>query len=199
MKYINQLDYPDVPYITRQTLEDETERERGKYTTAATSACGLCSAIMVLDRLLPNAEFTLNEAIQMSYDAKANLRIGTDYNKFVPVFAEKFGLEFEMTNDPDRMLYCLRTGGCAVALSTGDTKDRIGVFTHTAHYIVIINEERDGRLAILDPANKPGKFDEPGRKGKVEVKNNICFSDVQTLLDELSHGKDPGFCLFWRK
>ena len=199
MKYINQLDYPDLPYITRQALEDETARECGKHTTAATSACGLCSAIIAADRLQIGAEFTLQDAIQMSYDTKSNLRVGTDYKTFAPAFAEKFDLELEMTNDPERLRYCLRTGGCAVALSTGDKANRVGVFTHTAHYIVIINEERDGRLAILDPANKPGKYEEPGREGKVEVRNNICYADMQVLLEELSTGKDPGFYLFWRK
>ena len=199
MKYINQLDYPDLPYITRQTLEDEAAREYGKHTTAATSACGLCASIMVADRLQVGAEFSLPEAIQMAYDTKSNLRVGTDYTRFAPAFAEKFDLDLEMTNDPERLRFCLRTGGCAVALSTGDKEDRIGVFTHTAHYIVIINEERDGRLAILDPSNKPGKYEEPGRIGKVEVKNNICYADMQVLLEELSTGKDPGFYLFWRK
>ena len=198
MKFINQLDYPDMPYVTRQDLEDPEAREYGKGTTAATSACGLCSAIMVVDRLLVNTDFTLSDAIQMSYDLRANRRAGTDYKIFVPAFAEKFGLEWEMTNDPERLRHCLRTGGCAVAESGGDRDGYIGVFTHTDHYIVVIGEQRDGRIVILDPAFKEEKYQEEGRKGKVEVNGVFLISEMQYLMEDVSN-RDPGLYLFWRK
>lgn len=198
MKFINQLDYPEIPYITRQDMEDEEARAKGKKTTVATSACGLCSAIIVVDRLLVNVDFTLEEAIQMSYDLKANRRIGTSYRIFAPALAERFGLELEMTNDPERLRYCLRTGGCAVAESGGDREGYIGIFTHTAHYVVVIAEQRDGRIVILDPALKEGKYDEEGRKGKVEVKGDLLISDMKYLLGDIE-GVKNGFYLFWRK
>ena len=100
MKFVNQLDYPEVPYITRQEMEDEASREKGKKTTVATSACGLCSAIIVVDRLLVNTELSLEEAIRLSYASKANLRIGTDYTVFAPALAERFGLDLEMRTIP---------------------------------------------------------------------------------------------------
>lgn len=198
MKYINQRRYPDIPYVTRQGLNDEEAREYGKHTTAATSACGLCTAIMVVDRLLVDAEFTLAEAIELAYETRANLIAGTDYKIFAPAFAERFGLEVEMTSDPERLRFCLRTGGCGVALSTGDRPDRVGVFTHKAHFVLVINEERDGRLAVLDPSYQEGKYDEEGRKGKVEYKNGIALCEMNVLTEELST-QDPGFYLFWRK
>ena len=51
MKYINQLNFPDIPYVTRTDLEG-AEREKGLNTTIRSSGCGLCAAIMVADRLL---------------------------------------------------------------------------------------------------------------------------------------------------
>ena len=198
MKYINQLDYPHMPYVTRQDMEDPKDREYGKTTTVATSACGLCTAIVVVDRLVANAEFTLQEAIQMSYDLKANRRIGTNYQIFAPALAERFGLELEMTNDPERLRYCLRTGGCAVAESCGDRDGYIGLFTHTAHYINVIAERKDGRIVVLDPALKAGKYEEEGRKGKVEVDGVFLLSEMQYLAEDVANLKDA-FFLFWRK
>ena len=46
MKYINQREYPDWLYVTRTDM-DEEQRERGRVTTVASSACGLCAAVMV--------------------------------------------------------------------------------------------------------------------------------------------------------
>ena len=86
MKYINQLEYPRWPYINRTNM-DEAEREAGKAKTIATSGCGLCAAVMVADRLLTNITFNLQDALQLSYDTKANHKAGTDYKIFAPAFA----------------------------------------------------------------------------------------------------------------
>ena len=110
MKYVNQKEYPDWLYITRVDMEG-ADYEKGRTTTISSSGCGLCSAVMVADRLIPDSNFELKDAIRMSYDCKANHRRGTDYTRFAPVFAEKYGLDLEMTNDPERLRYCLRSGG----------------------------------------------------------------------------------------
>ena len=198
MKYINQLEYPDISYVTRYELEGE-DKEKGKTTTVRSSGCGLCSAIMVLDRLVPNAEFSLEEAVQLSYSCEANHRRGTDYKRFAPKFAEKFGLELKMTNDPEKLRDCLRTGGAAVIHIKGDRDGHIGVFSHGGHYSAAISEERDGRIAVLDPSYKEGKYEEEGRKGLVEMKNDfIAICDMQVIVDDTAPA-DPSFYLFWRK
>ncbi len=197
MKFINQQDYPHIPYLTRTKLEGE-EGEKGKRTTVKTSGCGLCSAIMVLDRLLPNREFTLEEALQMSYDVKANEGLGTSYKRFAPAFAEKFGLIWENTADPERLLYCLRTGGAAVINVAGDQNGTPGLFSHVGHYVVAIAIEPDGRLAILDPHYSEGRYEEEGRKGKVEVKHGvIALCKPELLFDDVKK-TTPGYHLFWR-
>lgn len=197
MKYINQLLYPHIPYITRWAMEGE-DREKGSKTTVRSSGCGLCAAVMVADRLLPNSEFSLMDARDLSYAAEANHLKGTDYARFAPAFAEKLGLSWEATDDPEALVRCLRTGGAAVVHVAGDRDGHIGLFTHGGHYIAAISEAPDGRIVILDPSYKQGKFEEEGRKGLVEMRNGVlalCALDV--LAAEISE-KHPGFHLFQR-
>ena len=65
MKFVRQLDYPHWLYITRTGHEGE-EFEKGKTTTMATSGCGLCSAVMMAHQLIPNCQFELQDALDLS-------------------------------------------------------------------------------------------------------------------------------------
>ncbi len=196
MKYVNQKEYPYWLYVTKV---NEENMENGVNTTISDSGCGLCSAVMVADLLNPNSEFGLKDAMQISYDTIANHRAGTDYHRFAPAFAEKQGLELEMTNDPERLRFCLRSGGAAVIHVKGDRTGYVGVFSHGGHYAVAISEERDGRIAVLDPSYFKGKYEEEGRKGMVEMKNDvIALCDIQVIIDDTAPA-EPSFYLFWRK
>ena len=145
------------------------------------------------------SDFSLNDAIQLSYDVKANYLRGTSYKRYAPAFAERLGLRVELTNDQEALRHCLRTGGAAVLNIGGDYEGYVGVFSHGGHYVAAISEEPDGRIAILDPSYKVGKYEEDGRKGKVEVKNKVlCICDMQVLVEDTTR-RDPGMYLFWRK
>ncbi len=200
MKFINQLDYPHWLYVTKTDL-DEEQQARGRVTTVANSACGLCAAVMVADRLLPNCDFDLRAAIDLSYEVKANHKAGTDYRRFAPAFAEKMGLRFQASADMEEMRRCLRTGGAAVVLVRGDRDGQVGLFTHEGHYIVALNEEADGRFALLDPYLYDGKFDEEGVKGKVELKNGVialCSAEILAEEAEEADKTSGPYYLFWR-
>lgn len=198
MKYVNQLDYPDVPYITRTELTGQ-EHEKGKTTTVKSSGCGLCAAVMVAHRLIPNCQFELEDALALSYEVKANHKSGTRYSRFAPAFAAKLGLEYRPTDEVEELKKCLTSGGVAVALVCGNTGKRVGLFTHRTHYIVLLGFERDGRVAVLDPSYKEGKYDEDGRRGKVEMKNGvIALCDVNEIVLDRIEGRTL-FHLFWRK
>jgi len=199
MKYLNQLEYPHWLYVTRTDMEDEKDREWGKTSTIRSSGCGLCSAVMVADRLIPNCGFDLKDALDLSYEVKANYKRGTNYARFAPAFAEKLGLKLEMTRDTEALINCLRTGGAAVFLARGDRDGQVGLFTHGAHYVAVINEEPDGRLAILDPSLKDTKYTEEGRVGKVEVtRHGIVLAEAKYLVEE-AHATSIPYYLFWRQ
>lgn len=197
MKFINQRDYPHWLYVTQTDMEG-ADKEWGKTSTVFTSACGLCSAIMVADRLLPNCDFDLNQAIALSYEVKANYRRGTCYKRFAPAFAQKLGLQQEASEDIRDVLRCLHTGGAAVALVGGDRDGRPGIFSHQGHYVAVIAQERDGRLVILDPYLYDGKFEEEGRKGKVELRDGVvALCQPEILAGDVSVKSTP-YYLFWR-
>ena len=197
MKFINQRDYPHWLYVTRTDMDGE-DKAWGRTSTVFTSACGLCSAVMVADRLLPNCDFDLNQAISLSYAVKANYRKGTSYVRFAPAFAEKLGLQLETSENIEDVLYCLRTGGAAVALVAGEPEGKSGLFTHGYHYVALIAQERDGRLVILDPYLYDGKFDEEGRAGKVTLRDGVvALCTPEVLAGEATTQYTP-YYLFWR-
>ena len=198
MRYVNQKEHPEMPYITC-TDPKHPRHERGKTTTICTSGCGLCSSIMVADRLLVDYKFDLEDAIALSYELGTNRGLGTARDYF-PVFAERMGLRHEMASTLEEVKNCLRTGGAVIAHVAGDQGDRIGIFSHVGHYVVVINFEPDGRVAILDPALTPGRYEEEGRVGKVEVKNGFVSVCSPEDLHADTEFRQPGaYHLFWRK
>lgn len=156
---------------------------------------------MVADRLrVDDGKFEIEDARQLSYDTGANHSIGTDGEIYFPAFAEKFGFEFKRSDKPEDLLHCLRTGGAAIVLVSGDHDDYHGVFSDRwGHYIVAVSEERDGRIAVLDPAYEEGCYDREHRKGKVEVlQPGFGRCSLQVIKEEMQASKMP-FYLFWRK
>ena len=193
MKYINQLDHPHMRYITRT---DPEYGDSGKTTTIKSSGCGLCSAIMVADRLLPDYKFELTDAIDLSYEIKANHGRGTD-PLFFAEFAKKLGLDYKKATTTEELIHCLQTGGAAV-VHVGKVEGRVPLFTKGGHYMAVIGVERDGRLAILDPSYFPGKYDEEGRQGKVEMSQGVVSLCTPEILAEESSMKKTPYHLFWR-
>lgn len=205
MKFINQNDYPDMKYLT---VTDKPGDPYGTSTTVKSSACGLCSAIMVLGMLRPDASFTVEEAVQLSYDTHANHQLGTDGKIYFPAFAEKFNLRYRSTNALSDVEECLRTGGTAIALVANRAEEGyVSVFTRKEHYITIIGKRCDGLFEILDPNLYEGKFEEPDRKGRVQLMGQIALTDGDVLTAETekivrrSENADltKAYHLFWRK
>ena len=198
MEYVNQKEYPYWLYNTRLGQCDE-EKEKGKTTTIASSGCGLCSAVMVAHRLIPRCEFSLKDAVRISYETHSNMGKGTTYKTFIPTFAQELGLDYEMTNDPERLLYCLRTGGVAVCHTKGNREGYTGVFSIGGHYFLAINEERDGRIATLDPAYVEGRYSGEGKDGLVEMTHGfVGLSSLETIIKD-TEPAEFSFYLFWRK
>ncbi len=60
-------------------------------------------------------------------------------------------------------------------------------------------KEANGRVAVLDPSYKPGKFEEEGRVGKVEMRCEVvALAEVSTIVDDTAD-RTPHYHLFKRK
>lgn len=201
MKYVNQLDYPNMQYITQTANPDPKMRQIGIENTIAKSGCGLCTSVMIADRLfVDEGKFEIEDARQLSYDCGANRWSGTRGLVYFPAFAEKFNLELKISADVQDLLHCLRTGGAAAVLVSGDHDDYHGVFSDRwSHYIVAVAEERDGRICVLDAAYEEGAYEKGDRKGKVEViQRGFSRCSLQVIKEETA-AIENRFFLFWRK
>ena len=195
MKYRNQREYPHILYNCNTDNADDDRLHRSSLDM---TGCGLCCAVMAIDRLLVDPVFDLEEALQASYKSGANHEPGTDYHILAPYLAEQFHLKLMMTSDLEELRRCLQTGGCAVANCGGDREGYTGVFSHGGHYICVIAAGADGSFSILDPSQTSVKYDEPGRSGKVEVTGNICKCSGEVLAKDCEN-RTPSFYCFSRE
>ena len=84
MKYLNQLEYPSIPYPTDishpgSPLNSGSVKEAG---------CGLCCLAMAVDRLTDQS-VSLKKLVSLSVKHKANLLPGTDMEILGPVVARQ--------------------------------------------------------------------------------------------------------------
>ncbi len=190
MLYLNQNDYPDIKYPT-----NASDRTSGSYLegTIESSGCGLCSLCMVVDRLTLK-KLDLSECRDLSLQHEANLKVGTNMKVLGPVIAQMYDLTYSQTDDENELVQCLEKGGAAIINVGGDHDDHIGVFSDVGHYITAIGYS-DGKVRILDPAYRKGKYDTEGRKGKVIDKEGILFTTLDVLHDDTAN-RTPGYYLF---
>ncbi|MBQ3865972.1 MAG: hypothetical protein II776_03640 [Clostridia bacterium] len=188
MIFVNQRDYPHLPY-PHPTIPDEE-------FSVFTSGCGLASLIMVVENLT-TARFTMEEALVFAAEKKANLCRGTALKILAPATAERFGLDYARGKDMDEVLSCLQKGGMAVALTEGDRNGRIGLFTHGQHFITLAAYDGED-LCVLDPYLYDGKYEEEGRAGRVRLDAPFLYCPPETVDGET----DPAlvrYHLFFRK
>lgn len=183
MFYINQNGYPHIPYPTNLNIPDSLFATGG---TVEACGCGLCSAIMAVDRVSIHP-LGLEEAVKMSIDNKANLGFGTDMTILGPVIAEKFALKYRATNSVEEVEKCLQAGGAAVVRVAGDDPEtgKPGVFHSLPHYIAAICYDADAdEFCILDPAHALGRYQVHIKAGKVRLEDDIFLYASSAVLHE---------------
>lgn len=181
-----QLDYADVPYPNAHT-------GRG---TIADNGCGPCCAAMVAENML-GISFPPQEACRLAIECGAREKPGTDLYIFAPVFASRVGLKVKNTMDADEAKAFLAHGeGLVIANTYGDRPQDgwIGVFSDSGHYIVLAGIE-DNTVRVWDPMYRPGRYDVPGRAGKVRMRGNEAFADFDIIREDCH---DRPFFLFSR-
>lgn len=190
MFYINQYDYPHIPYPHPEGIYTDME------PTIATSGCGLCSLCIVVNNMTMH-RLTIEECLRLSMESGGNCCQGTRMRNLGPYAAPRFGLTYENTRDADALKNHLQKGGMAIICVDGDTDRGVGLFSHNAHYIVALSWDGED-VCILDPAYRPGKFDEEGRQGKVRVREPFLYCSFEDLVNDTLNGMRP-FSLFARQ
>ena len=87
--------------------------------------------------------------------------------------------------------------GMIIANVRGDREGHIGVFSNSGHYIVLA-EAKGTEIKVWDPMYREGsgRFDVPGRKGKVRLDGTDAFADFSEI--EKDCFERPYF-LFWKE
>lgn len=192
MYYINQLDYPHIPY---EHNVDNGGVPEGK-NNAAAAACGPCSLCMIVENMT-FGHIELTDCLKLSAEVGANREMGTNMKILGPVVAEKYGLTYDTTDEVDVLTAHLKNGGMAIANVGGDREGYTGLFSHGGHYIVVVST--DGKdVCILDPSYKEGKYEEEGRQGKTQVQKPFVYCSLDVLKKDCDN-RSPGFYLFARK
>ena len=192
MLYLNQLDFPNIPYYHNA---DHGGPAPGRGTVAS-SGCGLCSACMVVNHLT-GRELSVTDCVEISETCGANRGVGTDLQILGPVLAEKFGLDYAETSDCEKLLAHLNAGGEAIEIVFGARNGVLGLFSRVRHYITLVCA-KDRIVQILDPSFRPGKYDEECRRSRVSVEYPFVYASVEELEHEGDHNV-PLYYLFKKK
>ncbi len=191
MIYINQLERKEIPFE-----HDLDNGGAGEYSNVAAAGCGPCSVCMVINNMTMDTP-SLEEIINLVYEAKANREPGTDMKLLAPLVAERFNLDYKSTDNVGELITHLQNDGMAVANVGGDREGHIGVFSHGGHYIAVIGFV-NGELCILDPSYKTDKFNEDGRRGLIREIPPYLYCAPEVLVRD-TENRTPGYYLFSRK
>lgn len=187
MKILNQNDYPNIEYKTN--LNDKTSHAYLEGSIES-SGCGLCCLIMMIEQLTTDS-LSIEEAIKLSYDNEANLKVGTNMRILGPIIAEKYDLSYETTNDEEVMIKHLQNGGCAIINTGGNREGYKSIFCHVGHYILAIGYTNP-YVRILDPDYKVSKYD---TQNTVVDKKGILYATKEVLHQETDN-RTPKYYLF---
>jgi len=170
MIYFNQNNYPSTPYPSK-------DKPNG---TIKSSGCGVVCACMIVGNLTGKV---VEPPIMASYAISKGARVsgGTDMNILARNFCTDYNLSYRVTEDENLLISHLKSGGMVIANVGGNHGSYKGVFSDGGHYVVIIGLTPEGKLMVLDPGYYAGKFNLPGRKGKVTMVGNIAVCDISIM------------------
>ena len=171
-----QLDYEGVPYPSPKT----------GFGNLADNGCGPISLSMLVENML-KTPFSPQQAAVFALQNFARADVGTDYYILAAAACRKFRLWMTVTEDGGEAQRFLKEGrGMAVANTYGDRPGHIGVFSDGGHYILLTGAEGD-KVMVLDPMYRPGRFDIPGRAGKVEMRGPLAVADFDIVRADCWH------------
>lgn len=168
-----QLDYEHIPYPSPLSPQGNL----------ADNGCGVCAASMLVENLL-GLPFPLEESARLAKACGAREGFGTDFYIFAKALAERFPLTVSDTEDAAEALAFLRAGrGMVIANTYGDREGYTGVFSDGGHYILLLAVQ-GSQTAVLDSCYRPGRYDFPGRAGKVRMEGNVAWADFSVIRED---------------
>lgn len=186
-KYYNQNNYKNVPYPS-PSLPKATVKSGG---------CGVVCSSMIVENLTSHKMSPITMA-KYAISKGARVNGGTDMNVLAKSICADYGLSFTITNDENKLINHLKSGGMAIANVGGNRSGYIGVFSDGGHYITVVEINNNGKVIILDPGYYVGKYNKVGRKGKVTMNGNECICDISVLAKD-TENRSPAYWLFERK
>lgn len=191
--YVNQLDYPDTEYcVNLAHPEDTTHRY---LNTVKNSGSALCAAAMLLEELTGWAP-GIEALVTLAYQGEASLEIDTNLEALAKEMVESFDLRSEVTDDVFRVEDWLEKGGRGIALTSGTSYGKKGIFSDVVHsvYLADYDPER-GEILILDPSWTPEKYKTEERAKMVREEGHEIWVKP-TVLGLDTRGSHPAFYLF---
>ena len=170
-----QLDYEHVPYTSPVS----------PHGNLANNGCGPCSGSMVAENML-GVSFPPEESGKFAQACGARDGFGTNLYIYSRAFAEHFNLDLIETEDGQEALKFLQEKrGMVIANTRGDREEDgyIGCFSDSGHYIVLAAAEGT-TVKVWDPMYRPGRFDIPGRKGKVHMDGTDAYADMSVIIED---------------
>ena len=193
MRHVNQRRYSYIPY---PQFMSQPENPKGKKGTVRSGGCGLCSVCMVIDQLTTQ-ELSVRECTELSMAVGGNHMDGTDMKVLGPVVAEKFHLDFSMSNDIGEAIEAIRDGGRVICLVSAREEGNKGIFTSGGHYIVAIAATKK-EICILDPSWRSDKYTKWIKEGLVRAEGTLVYTSPE-VLDAEGKRSEFRYYIFRRK
>jgi hypothetical protein len=185
-----------IKYYNQRNYNNAYPSPSNKSATIKSGGCGPTCAAMVIETLTGQA-FPPPMAAKFAIDHGARISGGTAMLTLGKAICNAFGLELATTSDEQVLKKHILGGGLAIANVGGDRSGYVGVFSDGGHYVVIGGILND-TVSVYDPGLYAGKFNKPGRKGKVGIVGHECKCNIATLAKD-TENRNPSYYLFKKK
>jgi hypothetical protein len=187
MSYYNQRNYGHIPYPA-PGYEQATLKSAG---------CGPCAAAMMAEQLTGQTH-TPEQMAELARSVGARVSGGTDLRRLGSALCVRLGLRMETGSSKELLLDCLKKGGVAICNVSGDREGYTGLFSSGGHYVAAVGLTREGLVRVWDPNRYAGKFEGPGRKGRVQLDGNDVLVPAGGLLADCAE-REPALYCFHRQ